>query len=105
MDFATHEASELFFYATSTSEVYDRCLLPAYQLFERKWRSGKFDRLIAIQFLTGHALLDAAKAYAREHLSDPQGWRSVFPPDVRQEVASHLVEALVNELELGNSYL
>jgi hypothetical protein len=104
MDFATHEASELYFYATSTSEVYHRHLLPAYRLFERKWRAGDFDRLRAMQFLTAQALREAGRSYGRDHLSGPGEWQSVFPPDVRQEVASHLVDELVNELEIGNSY-
>jgi hypothetical protein len=105
MDFATDEARELFFYATTDGENYKRFLLPAYQLLERKWQKGVFDRLRAIKWLTNSTLRYVANRYVEEFGTADQPVRRLFPPDVRQEAASQIVDAFVNELEIGNSYL
>lgn len=105
MDFATDEARELFFYATTDGENYRRFLLPAYQLLERKWRKGAFDRLLAMKLLTLYTLTNVGRRYVVEFGTRDQPWQRLFPPDVRQEAASHIVDGLVGELETGNSYL
>lgn len=105
MDFTTHEATELYLYATSNREPYERHVLPAYQLLERKWNRGTFDRLLGMKLLTKHTLTAIAKAYRDEHCDNGTKWSELFPPDLRQEVAHYLLTYLENELELGNSYL
>lgn len=104
-DLTTHEATELYLYASSNREPYERHLLPAYQLLERKWRRGTFDRLLGMKLLTKYTLIAIAKAYRDEHCDPASKWSTLFPPDVRQEVAHYLVTYLETELELGNSYL
>lgn len=99
MDFATDDARELFFYATTDATCYKQWLLPAYRNLERKWRKGTFDRLLAIKLFTAYALVSIGKQYRQEFGSGS------FPPDVRQEVASHLTDQMVNELEIGNGWL
>lgn len=105
MDFATDEARELFFYATTDSAAYRRHLLPAYLLLEKKWKRGTFDRLKAMKLYTHSTLPLVARRYVEEHCGPEEIWYRLFRPDVRQEVASYLVDHHVNEMEIGNFHL
>lgn len=105
MDFSSHEAMDLYFHATTDAGCYRAWLLPAYQNLERKWKKGTFQKLLALQLLTRYTLVSIGKNYRLEHGSMTDRWQDLFPPHVRQEVAHYLVEGLIRELELGNSYL
>lgn len=105
MDFSSHEATELYFHATSDAACYRAWILPAYQNLERKWRKGQFEFDLGLKLLTRYTLVSIAKNYRLEHGSMTDNWARMFPPPVREEVAETLLSELINELKLGNSFL
>jgi hypothetical protein len=105
MDFNSHEATELFLYATTDSRHYSAWLLPAYQNLERKWRKGRFNYDLGLRLLTRYTLPAIAKQYRLEHGGMTDRWNTLFPAACREEVAATILAHFVAELRCGNSYL
>ena len=105
MDFTTHEATELYLHASNDQGCYRAWLLPAYQNLERKWRKGTFNYDLGLKLLTRYTLPAIAKNYRLEFGSMTDSWARMFPPAVREEVAEALLEVLVCELRIGNTFL
>lgn len=96
-------ATELRLYADNDHDTYKRWLLPTYQNYERKYRRGVFDYDLAVQGMARNVLAMAARKYHAE-FGGSSRWQDTFPVGVRIQAATELVDYLVAELELGNSW-
>lgn len=104
-DTTSHEATELYLFAKNTREVYDRCVLPRYRWIERRVLAGHDDKNDFINAIVSYTLRRAADAYCREHCDRSQRPWDLFNKNCRLEVAELMVDEVLAELQIGNSYL
>lgn len=96
----TDESVELYLYCSNTAKVWSR-LEDYFRLMERKRAKGIYNTERAIQGLCSNYMLPAAHEYSRE-LSTGSDGPAMFPPMVRTQVASEIVDNLENEWSAGN---
>ena len=98
---ASHEATELYFYVTSTQSQ-AKALEPYWRLLERKRAKGSYDHAKALKGLSPY-MLASAHNYSREHSTGKDG-PAMFPPAVRAQVALEILEGVEGEWSCGNFY-
>lgn len=94
-------ASELAQFTENKVEVFRQILEPAIRNLATKKAQGKYNRELAIKaFLP--AAEKGARLYAREFGNHESQWSAMFPPVIRQIVATHWRDSFEDEYDLGN---
>ena len=92
----SHEAVELALYAQNDYGAYKAWILPMLRACKKHYDrgNGDYERMIAgFQ----RALLPVARQYVLEHCGMTDSVRSLFPPSVRKEAATHLADYFLAE--------
>jgi len=97
-----HAVRELYLYATNDGDLYRQMLEPIYKNYSKKFKKDKYDRELAVKGLM-RFVLAAAKKYSKDH-STGNDWQSMFPKDVREEVAKEIEDDFYQDAKAGNLY-
>lgn len=99
-----HALTELSLYIHNDYGAYRAYFLPACRTIARHYDRGRGDYEKGIKALARYAVLPAARQYLLEHGSMTEGVRSVFPPAIRQLIATDLMDYFLSEYRLGNRF-
>lgn len=98
------EVQELILYIENdygTSKAY---YFPTLAMIQKHYDKGRGDYEKGIKALARYAVLPSAKQYLLEHGSMIDSVRSVFPPAIREMVATELMDRFLAEYRAGNLF-
>lgn len=96
-------ATELGLFINNDYGIYTSLLIPAYKNLERKHKAGRFDQRGAVNILMKVCYQAAPLAHAQ--MDEPGRWDVTFPKRVRELAAHDLLDYLLCEWRVGNSFL
>lgn len=88
---------ELYLYIINDGDMYRRSVTPTLALLRRKFEGRVYDDRKAMrQWL--HVAKEGARRYCLEHCSPGDRWYTVFPMDVRRDVAEDLADYYADQI-------